>query len=459
MPSEREASKLKLSDSCGQNAQESKYLNINFGVDLLTFNLKLKTQLDKKRSIQRKLIAKNISTDGFSYSPKNIQRRDLEALKKISKKTDLVSIFPNTTNPKWIVFRNESRFLIDTLKGRGVLGRRTRALDLEPLEFIFTMAQEIRVYLDNKSFLTTQKDWSNYSWGMLGHVLFYGVGQERIGKKLGLSRQNVNNAFNKKTPIEFKIENTFIPVTKELESHIRFSPNERDQRLNQINPGVFRTLPNGQIVRQWVNRYSISKEWLSNFKIGTKTFKHSNKALNNNLYKKNELTENLDTSLLAVRIKERSLKKAEERQEQVFETNDQFKRFKKTQGIRGGAGRILNYREFNRVLYVDHIGEGIRTLPTVLKTEVESIYRAGFKLPFQIYGEQNEEVVENVELTTTLNSISINNNSTLINEFLLKEERIRKEYKKGEGEITEQQFNLSQMSNRLYQTQKLAMIM
>lgn len=458
MPSERKASKLKLSDSCGQNAQESKYLNINFGLDLLAFNLKIKTTLDKKRFIQRKLTSRNISPQGFKYSPKNIQRSDLESLKRISKKTGLVSFYPNISKPRWIVFHNESVYLKETMKGRGLIGKKARELDMEPLEFIYTMAQEIRVSLDNDDTLSTQKEWFSYSWGILGHLLKYGIGQTRIGKKIGLSRQNVNNAFNKKTPIEFKIENTFIPVTKELESHVRYSINERDARLNQINPNVFRSLPNGQIVRQWVNRYSISEEWLSNFKIGAKTFKYSNIALNKYIYGKEDQTENLDTSLLAVKLKERSIKRAEKRQEQVFKRNNQFKRFMKTQGIRGRKDGVLNYRQFMRVFYADSRGSKINKLPTIVENEVEKIYQTGFKLPYQMYGKEKNGIVEEVELTTILEPISVNNDSTLINEFLLKEEEIKKGYQLGHKGITKKMFDLSMMTNRLYQGQKLAML-
>lgn len=340
------------------------------------------------------------------------------------------------------------------MKGRGAIGKRSRGLNLEPLEFIFTMAQEIKVSLDDPSFLGTHKEWSSYSWGMLGHLLIYGVGQWRIGKKLGLSRQGVNNAFNKKAPLEFKIENTFLPVTKELEGHVRYSPNERDQRLKQIDSNAFRMLPNGQIVRQWVNRYSISKEWLSNFKLGAKTFKYSNRALSKHLYSDNNQTENLDFSMLAVKVKEHSWKKAEKRQEQIFKRHDRLKSFKKEQGIRGRKNGVLNYREINRAIYTDNNGTAIRQLPKVIENEVREIYRAGFELPYQIYGEQSEGFIEKVELKVNLRSISVNNESSLINEFLLKEELIRTGFKNGDETITRQMFNLSMMSNRLYQEQR-----
>lgn len=238
-----------------KNASGSK---LNAGLDIYCIQTKTYRYLNKIRAF---FLKHGDDYNGIIAS--KINKAQLRELKKLNKKFPIINFFPNSSSPKYLQKSNEFLFLKKNLA-------KNKKLTISQKAFTYSQAY-------NYTFKQNPICLNELSWQIAINMISDGIGQEKIGKILGYSRESINQKIKKIENI--KVKQRFVLVSKNLH-HQNKSKKKVIGIINKHKFGGYRTDAKGNLYRQIANKYN-NKKLLKIIKYDDRSsFYYSNKELN-----------------------------------------------------------------------------------------------------------------------------------------------------------------------------------
>lgn len=343
----------------------------NIGLEILFLQKKQLRYLAQTRFHLEQFIQKyptRALKRGFKLEKTFFCGRRKHELKKLHKKTKLIEFYPDSTNPKWIQFKNESQVLKEMIKNE-------RELSISQKIFTYSVAQDYRINRVSKEgeelpYPKTPEDWQSQTWTLITNQIVEGMGQEKLALLLNTDRGVVNQKL-KHFATGLKIENRFVQIGKNLHSsNYNKESLKRAFKGSKLN-GYF-VDHQGNLYRQIANKYIIT-DFEERFEFSERrTFHYQNKRLNKIHSKK------LDSLLPAekeIATKRDARRKGIKELRNKLLNPDQRKRI----GVKDNG--LLNSQSISQMIYQD--GK-INFLYQKLQKEVITIKKLGIELSGRI---------------------------------------------------------------------------
>ncbi|MGB0454633.1 MAG: hypothetical protein ACPGJV_13070 [Bacteriovoracaceae bacterium] len=332
------------------------------------FNYGLDVYFIQSKKLKWLSFSRKILLDFCQRYPEQAYKREFEVhkdffngrrkheIKKVAKKTGLIELYPNSKHPKWISFKNESRFLKNALK-------RNKSLSITQKAFTYSIAKEFKF---QKNIPVSIEEWSKRSWDLITQFTTEGMGQEKLSTLLNTNRLVVNQKLKHFT-IDLEIENQFVKVGKRLHES-KYNKEQIKQFFKAHNLNGYKIDHKGDLYRQIPNKYKI-KDFDLTFDFEEKgTFYYQNKRFNKIHSKKLDLSIPINKFII---IKRDALR----RKLKVVRNNKFNNRLKKKIGV--GPNGILNAKSISEMIYRN--GK-IHFFYQKIHKEIETVRKIGIEL-------------------------------------------------------------------------------
>lgn len=210
---------------------------------------------------------KESNDKGFTYDfvKSSLSVKAKKSLLRLAKKTELVTAYPDSKNPKFILFNNETRVLKKLLLSKNNLTNRQ-------IVFNFSIASTYR-FEEPVLSINEMKD---QTWSYLVTKFTKGTGQEKMALVLGRSRAYINQTL-KHSLESLDLQNEFVKIGYGVFSS-KYSKSLLELNFKAHNLGAYKINHKGEIYRQLPNSYTLNKK-SKIIELKNKSFRYSVKKI------------------------------------------------------------------------------------------------------------------------------------------------------------------------------------
>lgn len=241
-----------------------------FNIGLDSFFIQTNTHhrlLESRRILMHLRAIKESNDKGFTYDfvKSSLSVKAKKSLLRLAKKTELVTAYPDSKNPKFILFNNETRVLKKLLLSKNNLTNRQ-------IVFNFSIASTYR-FEEPVLSINEMKD---QTWSYLVTKFTKGTGQEKMALVLGRSRAYINQTL-KHSLESLDLQNEFVKIGYGVFSS-KYSKSLLELNFKAHNLGAYKINHKGEIYRQLPNSYTLNKK-SKIIELKNKSFRYSVKKI------------------------------------------------------------------------------------------------------------------------------------------------------------------------------------